>query len=84
MLNVNFGSGNLAEATCRGGAGGVTGLTSEGVIREWFGGSAYHHHLEEFNSTLILASGTAVSLEFDAGTGGKVSVNFSFYFALEE
>ena len=79
-VNMNFESGNIAAANCRGGAGGVTGLTSGAVIHEWFGGPAYNSQIVEFNGALILPYGDAIAVEFDAGTGGKVAVCAHFHF----
>lgn len=79
-VNTNLASGKTADLTARGGAGGVTGLTSSEVMYEWFGGGAYNSTKVVFDSTVVLGQDDAIALEFDAGTGGAVAINVHGHF----
>lgn len=82
-LNTNRGSGKSASATARGGAGGVTGLTSEGVLYDFFHGPALSSFHFETHDALILGQNDAIAIEYDAGTGGAVSMTIDFHFDTE-
>jgi hypothetical protein len=78
--NLNLGSGNTqTDIIVRGGAGGVTGLTSEGVIMQWLGGGANNATEFSFSGSLILTTSKSIAIEFDAGTGGKVALNILYH-----
>jgi len=79
-INLNLSSGNDANVTCLGGAGGVSDLTSAGIITTWGGGVAY------FNATinwwleaLILGKNDAIALEYDAGTSARATASIMFH-----
>ena len=79
-VQTNTGSGKSALTTCRGGAGGVTGLTPSAVIWQWYNGVANTTRQMDTSDTLIVAPGQAIALEYDAGTGGAVLINMiGFY-----
>lgn len=67
-------SGKSADINCKGGAGGVTGLTSQSVLATWYNGEAYNHDRFCMNSTLLLGQNNAIAIEYDAGSGGAVSI----------
>lgn len=79
-MNLNLSSGNDANVTCRGGAGGVTALTSSGVITSWHGGVAYFNTVVNWwLDALILGKNDAIAIEFDAGTGSAVTCSIMFH-----
>jgi hypothetical protein len=79
--NLNLNSGHDADVTCRGGAGGVTGLTTSGnVIWTWKTGIALSHYEIDFGGRLILGKNDTLAIEYDAGTGGLVHLNMFFHF----
>jgi len=79
-INLNLSSGNDATVTCLGGAGGVTGLTSAGVITTWYGGVSYFNSIINWwLDALILGKNDAIAIEFDAGTGNGASVSIMFH-----
>jgi hypothetical protein len=79
-VNLNRISNKEANITSRGGAGGVTGLTSAGVITTWYGGVAYFNTLINlWLDALILGKNDAIAIEFDAGTGSAVSCSMMFH-----
>jgi hypothetical protein len=73
-INTNLSSGNTADMTVRGGAGGVTGLTSVNVLNTTFGGSANSNVCIDLRGAIILGHQNAIAVEYDAGTGGAVSI----------
>jgi hypothetical protein len=79
-VNLNRGSAKAAELTCRGGAGGVTGLTAATTIAQWFNGVANTTEYLELGNSLILNNGTAVAFEYQAGTGGAAILHVLGYF----
>lgn len=63
---------SAGELTCRGGAGGVTGLTTVGNwIDSWGGGYVYNVNDKDLLSSVLLEPGKAIAIEYDAGTGGR-------------
>lgn len=68
--NLNLGKGREADAICRGGAGGVTGLTPVTTIKQWFNGVANTTEYIDLKDSLILTNGSAIAIEYQAGTGG--------------
>ena len=79
-VNTNLSSGNTAEATCRGGAAGVTGLTSAAVIALWYNGAANSSVQILTNDQVQLGPGQAIALEYDAGTGGAAHIFVQGYY----
>jgi len=73
-VNLNLTSGKSADCVCRGGAVGVGGLTSSNVIATWYNGVVYNQTHFHLDGTLILGQNNAIALEYDAGTGGAVSI----------
>jgi hypothetical protein len=72
---------SAGELTARGGAGGVTGLTTVGNwIDEWGGGYVYNVNDKDVLSSVILEPGRAIALEYDAGTGGRVGATIYGHF----
>jgi len=81
--NLNFMSGNVADATCFGGGdGGVTGLTIVATIATWMGGPTFSNHMVPLDEVLILGKNDAIAIEVDAGTDGIVSVTIAGFFHL--
>ena len=79
--NMNFMSGNVADATCYGGGdGGVTGLSIDKTITTWMGGPVYTNVLLPINEVLVLGKNDAIAIEFDAGTDSTVSVSIAGFF----
>jgi hypothetical protein len=79
-VNLNLSSGNDAIVSCNGGAGGVTGLTSSGIITGWAGGVTYFNQtISLWLDALILSTNDAVALEFDAGTGSRAMATIMFH-----
>jgi len=79
-MNLNLSSGNDAIVSCNGGAGGVSGLTSTGVITSWMGGVAYFNQtINLWLDALILSTNDAIALEFDAGTGSRAIATIMFH-----
>lgn len=82
-VNLDLSSGLDADATCRGGAGGVTGLTSAATITSWAGGVAYFNTVVNWwLDALILSKNDAIAVEFDAGTGSRAGVSIMFHDAI--
>jgi hypothetical protein len=80
-VNLNLASGHGANATCRGGAGGVTGLTSESVLGRFMGGATGMAVVKvEYDGALVLGDGDAVALEYQAGTGGDADITVTFHY----
>jgi len=79
-VNMNFGSGKVAELTVLGGAGGVSGLTIVSTLNEFFGGAAYTRTRIDMDGALYLSEGTAIAIEYDAGTGSKVAIVVAGHF----
>ena len=78
-INLNGSSGKVSNTTVRGGAGGVTALTSTAVIAEIFGGGAYNTDLQPVADAIVLGKNDALAIEYDAGTGGRVAVTIVFH-----
>jgi hypothetical protein len=69
------------ELTCRGGAGGVTGLTVSGnFIDTWGGGYVYNVNDKDLLSSVIIEPGKAIAVEYDAGTGGRAGATVYGHF----
>ncbi len=77
-VNFNLGSGNSADATVRGGAGGVTGLAAGTVIRTIYGGAVFNRIRIEAH--IIIPKNFALAFEYDAGTGGAATIGFSGFY----
>jgi len=72
---------SAGELTCRGGAGGVTALTTVGNwIATWGGGYVYNSYMQDILGAVILEPGKAIAIEYDAGTGGRAGVNIYGHF----
>jgi hypothetical protein len=79
-VNLNLSSGNDAEVSCNGGAGGVSGLTSSSVITGWAGGVAYFNQtINLWLDALIIGTNDAIALEFDVGTGTRAMTTIMFH-----
>jgi hypothetical protein len=78
--NLNLGSDLVAPLTCRGGAGGVTGLTSVKLIDSWMGGYVYNTTTIDTMSAILMAQNDAIAIEYDAGTGGACVVTVIGHF----
>jgi len=78
--NLNLSSGNAADATSRGGAGGVTTAATAGIIASFNGGPAYANVEPALAGVLILGKNDAIGIEYQAGTGGEASVTVVAYF----
>ncbi len=76
--NFHIGSGNLADATVRGGAAGVDGLTPGTVLRTIYGGAVFNRFRIEAH--IIIPKNYAIAFEYDAGTGGAVTIGFSGFY----
>jgi len=77
--NLNLGSGLQAEAIAMAGDTTITGLTQVqqiGVHRTPAMGEASM----DFEYALILSPGTAIALEYQAGTDGLCEFDFHFYY----
>lgn len=72
--NLNLGSGNAFDGICRGGAGGVTGLTPVLTIATIQGGIANTNAIIPVNGRVILPKNVAFAFEYNAGTGGACSI----------
>jgi hypothetical protein len=69
------------ELTCRGGAGGVTGLTTVGNwIETWGGGYVYNTERKDMLSSIIIEPGRAIAIEYDAGTGARAGATVFGHF----
>ena len=79
-VNLNLASGKSADATCRGGAGGVTTLTSINVLWDWFQGVANSYNEVNPHSAIILGQNDAIAIEYDAGTGGACAISVEMYY----
>jgi len=78
FLGSTISSGEL---TCRGGAGGVTALTTVGNwIATWGGGYVYNTYMQDILGSVILEPGKAIAIEYDAGTGGRAGANVYGHF----
>jgi hypothetical protein len=69
------------DLTCRGGAGGVSGLTVVGNwIDSWGGGYVYNPHIKDVMGSIIIEPGRAIAIEYDAGTTGRAGVTVYGHF----
>ena len=69
------------DLICRGGAGGVTGLTVVGNwIDTWGGGYVYNTHIDDMLSSVLIEPGRAIAVEYDDGTGGRAGVTVFGHF----
>ena len=80
--NTYFGSAiGTGDLICRGGAGGVTGLTTVGnMVDEWGGGYVYNTYSKDILSAVVIEPGRAMAVEYDAGTGGRAGVTVMGHF----
>jgi len=79
-VNLNFSSGNVADVTCRGGAGGVGTIVTAGEVTTWGGGVTYFNTVVNWwLDALTLGKNDAVAIEFDAGTGSRASASIMFH-----
>ena len=77
--NLNLGSGLAAEAIAMSGNTAITGLSNTkqiGVHRTTAAGEASM----DFEYALILSPGTAIALEYQAGTTGLCEFDIHFYY----
>ena len=79
-VNLNLSSAKSADATCTGGATGVSGLTPVTTIKQWFNGVANTTEYIDLKDSLILNNGSAIAVEYQAGTGGAVILCVSGYY----
>lgn len=80
-VNLNLSAGGVgADATCRGGAGGVTGLSAGDVLMHWYNGPANTTEHKDIKGSIVLANGNAIAAEYDAGTGGAALIEIHFHF----
>ncbi len=79
-VNMNKASSNSASVNCRGGAGGVTGLTDDGDITLFRVGADEHDEIS-FNEALRLGQDDAIAVECE--TSGEVEIVISFHFDSE-
>lgn len=79
-INWHLSSGKPGDLTTRGGATGVSGLSSVEVIDEWMNGVVYNTVVKEYCGKLILGKNNAIALEYDAGTGGLVVVSIEGHY----
>ncbi|KKK80488.1 hypothetical protein LCGC14_2823010 [marine sediment metagenome] len=77
-VNFNLGSGKTADATVRGGAAGVGSVTPGTVLRTIYGGSVFNRFRIEAH--IIIPKDKAIAFEYDAGTGGAVTIGFSGFY----
>ncbi len=77
-VNFNLGSGKTADATVRGGAAGVGSVTPGTVMRTIYGGAALNRFRIEAH--IIIPKNLAIAFEYDAGTGGAVTIGFSGFY----
>ena len=82
--SYNFSKGVPADLTCVGGAGGVAGLTSAAILDNWFNGQANSRETINIKGRLILGRDDALAIEYDAGTGGAVSIVVEGHYHKEE
>jgi hypothetical protein len=76
--NLNFQSGNTADATAIG-SGAVSGLTSSSII-ETIRLSANSTEKFTVRDALILGTGDAIAIEYDTGTTGDGEITVIGYF----
>ena len=77
-VNFHIGSGKTADAICRGGAAGVGSVTPGTVIRTIYGGAVFNRFRIEAH--IIIPKNFAIAFEYDAGTGGAVTIGFSGFY----
>jgi hypothetical protein len=77
--SLNLVQSKVANLTCRGGAGGVDDLTVVTTLAAWGNGVAYFPQEIEF-SGLVIGRGSAIAIEFDAGTSARVDVTVFGHF----
>jgi len=77
-VNFNLGSGKTADATVRGGAAGVGSVTPGTVIRTIYGGAVFNRFRIEAH--IIIPKDKAIAFEYDAGSGGAVTIGFSGFY----
>lgn len=76
--NLNKKSGNVASATVRG-DDSITGLSTDGQIGA-LRTPANDSHLLAFDDTVVLGTGDAIAIEYDAGTTGIAEVFMRGYY----
>jgi hypothetical protein len=77
--SLNLVQSKVANLTCRGGAGGVADLTVVNTIAGWGNGVAYFPQELEF-SGLVIGRGSAIAIEFDAGTSARADITVFGHF----
>ena len=77
-VNFNIGSGKTADAICRGGAAGVGSVTPGTVLRTIYGGAVFNRFRIEAH--IIIPKDKAIAFEYDAGSGGAVTIGFSGFY----
>lgn len=79
-VNLNIGSGNTADAVCRGGAAGVSGLSATEVIFTIYGGAVFNSMVIPLEGALVIPKNFAIAFEFDAGTSSAVTIGFDGHY----
>ena len=77
-VNFNIGSGKTTDAIVRGGAAGVGSVTPGTVLRTIYGGAVFNRFRIEAH--IIIPKDKAIAFEYDAGTGGAVTIGFSGFY----
>ena len=77
-VNSNLGSGKTADVLCRGGAGGVSGLTPVKTIWTIKGGPVFNEKRVPVH--IVIPKDIAVAFEYNAGTGGSVQIGLHGYY----
>jgi len=77
--SLNLVQSKVANLTCRGGAGGVDDLTVVTTIAAWGNGVAYFPQEIEF-SGLVIGRGSAMAIEYDAGTSARADITVFGHF----
>lgn len=78
--NLNIGSGNTADAVCRGGAGGVGSLTPVTTILTIYGGAVFTNLIFPLEGALVIPRNFAIAFEYDAGTTNAVTIGFDGHY----
>jgi len=79
-VNLNLGSGNTADAICRGGAAGVGSVTPDTVLFTLHGGPVFNQLRLPLEGALIIPKDKAIAFEYDAGTGGAAAIGFDGHY----
>jgi hypothetical protein len=78
--SLNLALAISASLTAKGGAGGVTGLTTSGMITMWNQGVANSTFVFDSNDMIRIGQNQAIALEYDAGTTNACSITILGYF----